>query len=76
MKFRALPTTPINQLRQLIYAACGVLGYSRGYRARKLRKVCEWAKGLDLRRKDDVRWLAMRLGIIPSESDCRQLEAA
>jgi len=76
MKFAALPSTPIRQLRELIYAACGLLHYSKGYRSRKLRKVCEASKGLDLRRKSDVRWLAMHLGIIPSEADCRQLQAA
>lgn len=58
--------TPINELRQAIYVACGVTGYSKGYRTRKLRKVCPFARGLDLRRKADVVALATYLGLIQS----------
>ncbi|MEO0538773.1 MAG: hypothetical protein AAF215_33560 [Cyanobacteria bacterium P01_A01_bin.123] len=54
----------INELRQAIYAACGVAGFSKGYRSRKLRKVCPFAQGLDLRRKADVVALAEHLGLI------------
>ena len=64
MKFTA--NTTINELRQAIYRACGVAGYSKGYRARKLRKVCPAARGLDLRRKADVVALATHLGLIQS----------
>ncbi|NEQ45592.1 MAG: hypothetical protein F6K00_19435 [Leptolyngbya sp. SIOISBB] len=56
----------INELRQAIYVACGVAGYSKGYRTRKLRKVCPFARGLDLRRKQDVVALATYLGLIQS----------
>ncbi|NEQ45643.1 MAG: hypothetical protein F6K00_19700 [Leptolyngbya sp. SIOISBB] len=38
--------TPINELRQAIYVACGVAGYSKGYRTRKLRKVCPLCTGV------------------------------
>lgn len=58
--------TTINELRSAIYRACGVAGYSKGHRARKLRKVCPFARGLDLRRKADVVALATHLGLIAS----------
>ena len=54
-------TTHINALRQAIYQACGVMHFSRGYRSRKLRQVCEAARGLDLRLKADVVVLATRV---------------
>ena len=57
-------TTPIHELRLAIYRACGVAGFSKGYRSRKLRKVCPFARGLDLRRKADVIALAEHLGLI------------
>ncbi|NER82777.1 MAG: hypothetical protein F6K42_25125 [Leptolyngbya sp. SIO1D8] len=56
--------SPINQLRQAIYMACGVLHFSKGYRSKKLRQVCHLANGLDLRRKADVVYLAEQLGLI------------
>ncbi|MEM6432260.1 MAG: hypothetical protein AAF773_00155 [Cyanobacteria bacterium P01_D01_bin.115] len=58
--------TTINELRQAIYRLCGVAGYSKSYRARKLRKVCPAARGLDLRRKADVVALATHLGLVKS----------
>ena len=57
----------INDLRQKIYERCGLTKYRPSYRPRKLRKVCELAKGLDLRRKADVIFLAKGLGIIASD---------
>jgi hypothetical protein len=54
----------INELRLRIYQACGVAHFSKGYRPTKLRKVCEAARGLDLRRKEDVVLLAQRLGLL------------
>lgn len=57
-------TSKLNLLRAAIYASAGVAHYSRGYRTRKLRKVCAAARGLDLRRRADVVLLAQRLGII------------
>lgn len=57
-------TSKLTALRAAIYAAAGVSGYSKGYRPRKLRKVCSAAKGLDLRRRDHVIRLALHLGII------------
>lgn len=58
----------INEIRQAIYAATGVAGFSRGYRSRKLRKVCPMAQGLDLRRKSDAVFLAEQLGLIKSDA--------
>jgi len=58
--------THINKLRQAIYRACGVSHFSSGYRSRKLRQVCEAARGLDLRLKSDVVALATRLGLLGS----------
>ena len=58
------PTSTIAQLRDAIYRRCGVVHYSRGYRSRKLRKVCSESIGLDLRRKADVVTLAQRLGLL------------
>ena len=60
------PTTiaTINQLRQAIYERCGVAHYSKGYRSRKLRKVCPQSVGLDLRRKTDVVYLAEQLNLL------------
>ena len=57
-------TATITQLRQAIYTACGVAHYSRGYRSKKLRKVCPQSVGLDLRRKADVMYLAEKLGLM------------
>ena len=57
-------TSPIAQLRQAIYERCGVAHFSKGYRSKKLRKVCSESIGLDLRRKSDVVTLAQRLGLI------------
>ena len=57
-------TSPIAQLRDAIYTACGVAHFSKGYRSRKLRKVCPESVGLDLRRKADVIYLAEKLGLI------------
>lgn len=54
----------INEIRLQIYRRTGVLHYSRSYRPRKLRKLCEAARGLDLRKKEDVLTLAQRLGLI------------
>ena len=62
MKLTATP--PIHELRLAIYRACGVAGFSKGYRSKKLRKVCPFARGLDLRRKQDVIALAEHLGLI------------
>lgn len=59
-------STHINALRQAIYQACGVMSYAKGYRSRKLRQVCEAARGLDLRLKADVVTLATRLGLLSS----------
>jgi hypothetical protein len=58
----------VNELRLQIYRTCGVLHYSRSYRPRKLRKVCEAARGLDLRKKADVILLAQRLGLLPQSN--------
>ncbi len=57
-------TPPINELRLRIYQACGVAGLRSSARSRKLRKVCEAARGLDLRRKADVVLLSQRLGLL------------
>ena len=57
-------TSKLNALRAAIYAATGVAHYSKGYRTRKLRKVCEAARGLDLRCRAHVVYLAQQLGII------------
>ena len=62
MKLTAAPT--INQLRQAIYRHCGVAHFSKGYRPKKLRQVCHQAIGLDLRRREDVMYLAQKLGLI------------
>ena len=56
--------TAINELREAIYRHCGVAHFSRGYRSKKLRKVCVSAVGLDLRRKEHVIYLAEKLGLI------------
>jgi len=61
-------TPPINEIRLRIYRACGVAHFSKGYRGRKLRQVCEAARGLDLRRKADVVLLAQRLGLLPVDN--------
>jgi hypothetical protein len=61
-------TPPINELRLRIYQACGVAHFSKGYRSTKLRKVCEAARGLDLRRKADVVLLSQRLGLLPASN--------
>ena len=58
------PIAPINQLRQAIYERCGIAHFSKGYRSRKLRKVCQAAIGLDLRNKKHVVYLAKHLGLI------------
>lgn len=60
--------SPINELRLRIYQACGVAGFSKGYRPQQLRKLCEAARGLDLRRKADVLLLAQRLGLVPANN--------
>lgn len=57
-------TSKLNALRAAIYAAAGVAHYSKGYRPRKLRKVCALARGLDLRKAAHVVYLAQQLGII------------
>ena len=61
-----MDTPRINELRLQIYRRVGVLHYSRSYRPRKLRKLCEAARGLDLRKSGDVLALAQRLGLIAS----------
>ena len=63
MKTTTIATT-INQLREAIYRRCGVAHYSKGYRSKKLRKVCPLSVGLDLRRKTDVIYLAEQLGLL------------
>ena len=55
----------INLLRSAIYAALGIDHYSASTRSRKLRKVCHYANGLDLRRKADVVCLAQHLNLLP-----------
>jgi hypothetical protein len=60
--------SPINELRALIYRACGVAHLRSSTRSRRLRKVCEASRGLDLRRKADVVLLAQRLGILPVDN--------
>ena len=65
MKLAAIAT--INQLRQAIYERCSVAHYGKGYRSRKLRKVCSESIGLDLRCKTDVVKLAQRLGLLDSK---------
>lgn len=57
-------TSKLNALRAAIYAAAGVARYSKSYRTRKLRKVCAFARGLDLRRRQHVLRLAAHLGLI------------
>lgn len=57
-------TSKLNALRAAIYAAAGVAHYSKGYRPRKLRKVCALARGLDLRKASHVVYLAQQLGVI------------
>ncbi|MDA0265445.1 MAG: hypothetical protein O2890_14790 [Cyanobacteria bacterium] len=62
-------TTPsVNELRLKIYRACGVFHYSGSYRPRKLRKLCEAARGLDLRKKADAILLAQRLNLLPQSN--------
>lgn len=62
-------TSKLNLLRAAIYAAAGVAHYSKSYRTRKLRKVCEAARGLDLRRRKDVVLLAQRLNLIAKPAE-------
>lgn len=57
----------IKALRVAIYAHLKIQNYSRSYRSQKLRKVCPIANGLDLRRKNDVVYLARQLRLIPSD---------
>ncbi|MEO0826880.1 MAG: hypothetical protein AAFY20_09415 [Cyanobacteria bacterium J06639_14] len=66
--------THINELRLAIYRACGVARFSKGYRSRKLRKVCPFTQGLDLRRKSDVVALAQHLGVIKPLNNVIHLE--
>jgi hypothetical protein len=58
------PTSNLSALRAAIYAATGVAHYSKGYRPRKLRRVCALARGLDLRKAAHVVYLAQQLGLI------------
>ena len=55
----------INLIRTAIYAALGIDHYSASYRSRKLRQVCSYADGLDLRRRSDVICLAQHLNLLP-----------
>ena len=55
----------INALRSAIYDRLGIDHYSASTRSRKLRKVCHYANGLDLRRKADVVCLAQHLNLLP-----------
>ena len=59
------PRSDINALRSAIYAALGIDHYSPSTRSRKLRKVCHYACGLDLRKKADVICLAQHLRLLP-----------
>ena len=58
----------INALRSAIYDRLGVAHYSASTRSRKLRKVCHYADGLDLRRKSDVMCLAQHLNLLPKSA--------
>ena len=58
-------TSSIKDLRQAIYVRFSLQNLSSSYRSQKLRKVCNHANGLDLRRKSDVIYLARQLNIIP-----------
>ena len=58
----------INALRSAIYDRLGVAHYSASTRSRKLRKVCHYADGLDLRRKSDVICLAQHLNLLPKSA--------
>ena len=59
------PRSNITALRSSIYAALGVEHYSASTRSHKLRKVCHYACGLDLRRKADVVCLDQHLNLLP-----------
>ena len=65
----------LSELREAIYKRANVAHYSRGYRTRKLRKVFNWTKGLDLRRKDHVLLAACRLCIISREQTPDHVQA-
>lgn len=64
MKTALTTNSTINELRQAIYRAAGVSHLSGSRRTRKLRKVLPIARGLDLRRKASVVFLAQYLGLI------------
>ena len=64
MKTALTANSTINELRQAIYRAAGVGHLSGSRRTRKLRKVLPLARGLDLRRKANVVFLAQHLGLI------------
>lgn len=55
-------TAPLTTLRSAIYEKLGVLHCKN--RSYWLRKRCEYAKGLDLRRRSDVVCLAQHLKLI------------
>ena len=59
-----LPTAKVRVIRQAIYDRLGVSHYSASYRSRKLRKVCAFACGLDLRRREHCVILAQHLGVM------------
>jgi hypothetical protein len=60
-------TAPISELRHAIYESLGIAHLSGSRRSRRLRKVCRLAQGLDLRRKTDVVYLAVQLGLVIDE---------
>lgn len=71
-------TAPISLLRHAIYECLGIAHLSGSRRSRKLRKVCRLAQGLDLRRKQDVVYLATQLSLIaealPITAEAKEFE--
>ena len=57
----------IKALRGAIYQKYSLQNLSSSYRSKKLRKVCNHANGLDLRKKSDVVFICQQIGILPHQ---------
>ena len=65
---KLLPTDNINVIRRSIYSRLGVSHHPASTRSRKLRKVCSFACGLDLRRREHCVILAQHLELMARPS--------
>ena len=65
---KLLPTDNINVIRRSIYSRLGVSHHPATTRSRKLRKVCSFACGLDLRRREHCVILAQHLELMARPS--------